>query len=73
MELVGWREVEFEKNGEEIRGVRLYFTYPDDHVNGVATESIYVSDRVELPALSLGAEYDVLYNKYGKVKGIVSR
>lgn len=75
MKLVGKRTVDFERDGQRISGYRLYWEYPDDHVDGVATDTCFVSDSkgIDVYALSIGYDYTILYNKYGKVEDIVAR
>lgn len=70
MELIGLQNVEYEKDGKRIVGTRLFFTYEDDRVNGIACESVYVSGSVDLPELKIGDVCEILYNKYGRVSGI---
>lgn len=72
MKLVGKRRVDFDRDGQRIVGYRLYWEYPDDHVDGVATDTCFVSDSkgIEIDQLFVGQEYTIFYNKYGKVEDI---
>lgn len=70
MELIGVQDVEYEKDGKKIVGTRLFLTYEDEKVNGLACESVYVSGVIELPELKIGDICEILYNKYGRVSGV---
>lgn len=70
MELIGIQDVEYEKEGKKIVGTRLFLTYKDERVTGMACESVYVSGAVDLPALNIGDVCEILYNKYGRVSGV---
>lgn len=70
--LVGARHVSFTDNGREIKGTRLFATFKDDHVQGLGCESFWVPSSVQMPELKLNMNFDVTYNKYGKVAGIVA-
>lgn len=73
IEIVGIQKVEYtsKKTGREVRGQKIFFSYPDDNIRGVGTDSVFVSGNKEIvpePALPCTAE--LLYNKYGNVDTI---
>ena len=73
MKLVGFQESVYtsEKDGKTYYGKRLYFTFPKDKVEGVATDVLYVSNsNLEGIGLYVGDDYNVYYNKFGKVESI---
>ena len=66
--VVGIEKVDYtNKQGKQVRGTKLHCTIERKNTEGLAVETVYVSDDV-CPAISLGAVIDVLYNKYGGVK-----
>lgn len=70
--LIGVRHVSFTDNGKEIKGTRLFATFKDDHIQGLGCESFWVPSSVPMPELKGNSTFDVSYNKYGKIAGIVA-
>lgn len=72
MKLIGFRKVDFSRDGTEVHGYNLYCTFDDRNTVGEAVERLWVNDRVLVNAgdLRLGAEIIPLYNKYGKIVGV---
>ena len=70
--LIGVRKVSFTDNGKQITGTRLFATFRDEHISGLGCESFWVPSTVALPELKSNSNFDVQYNKYGKVVGIVA-
>lgn len=76
MSIIGIRNVDFTaKDGNRIIGVKLFCTFSAEFVEGVCAESVFVSNNVlsrsNITSLHVGDEIEVLYNKFGKVSGIV--
>lgn len=74
MVIVGLKRVDFkDKDGSLIQGVKVYVNYPEDNVEGMATDSFFLSDNKFSDyhdALCVGSPIDVHYNKYGKISAI---
>lgn len=75
MECIGIQNMNFKaQDGGQVNGCKIFFTYQDDHVEGMACDSVFVS-AAKLEKLTfapdLGQAFNVLYNKYGKVADIV--
>lgn len=72
MLIMGKKAIKFtSKEGNEISGVRFYYTYDLADVDGVATDSVFVSDaKLDGLDVKVGDEVEVLFNRYGKVAGI---
>lgn len=72
MKLIGFRRVDFSREGAEVHGYNLYCTYEDCHTEGEVAERLWVNDRVLVNAgdLRVGCEVTPLYNKYGKIAGL---
>lgn len=72
MLVVGTKKVDFKdsKSGDSICGLTVYVQYPEDNVDGYATDKIFLS-RSKFGSLcdeiSSGCSIEILYNKYGKV------
>lgn len=68
--VIGVRNVEFEKDGRQINGKSLYFTYPDRNVSGLACDKVFLSERILsdvgwTPVVD--DEFRPVYNKWGKI------
>lgn len=62
-----------DKNGKKVNseGLTLYLTYESKSVEGLACESVYLSNaKLNGYDAYLGDEVEVLYNKFGKASGI---
>lgn len=77
MKLVGYEKVEYtKKDGTEVNGHKLHVTYDGDEyenyeaVQGTAVEAIYISSSVALPALKIGDNLQIRYNKFGRVQSV---
>lgn len=73
--LVGIRDVSFKgSDGNQVDGMNLFFTFEDDHIDGVGTEKIFVGIKRfnELSFVpDVGSTCIIRYNRYGKVADIV--
>lgn len=73
MKVIGFRKSEFtaQDTGELIKGYNLYLAGPQDHVEGVACERVFLSEKkMDGYTPSLEDEVRVSYNRYGKVQSI---
>ena len=74
MVIVGLKRVDFkDKDGSQIQGVKVYVNLPEDNVEGMATDSFFLSDNKFADihdALCVGSLIDVHYNKYGKISSV---
>lgn len=65
------------KEGGEMSGLKLHLTCPDDRVEGMATDSFFISSKSACyqAALSLHPEddIDIYFNRYGKIDAIVNK
>ena len=68
--LVGYREVSFKaQDGNKIEGIKLFFEFTDKNISGVGVESInYFKTDYQYLDLELNANYEIYYNKYGKIQ-----
>lgn len=73
--LVGMRNVNFKgSDGGQVEGVNLFFTFEDEHINGVGTEKIFIGNKkfCELSFVpDIGSPCVIRYNRYGKVADLV--
>lgn len=74
MKLVGYEKIEYTKrDGTEVKGHKLHVMYEDDeydnfeNVTGKAVEAVYISASVALPALKIGDNLQIRYNRYGRI------
>lgn len=70
--LVGYERVDYtNKEGKRILGHRLHLSYLIDRVDGIAVQSEFVSDSVQLPSpLPLKSKIQLLYNRYGRISSV---
>lgn len=79
--LCGVRDLDFQtKDGDTIKGIKIFFSYQEDGVAGYATDSKFISSSackelgVSFNALKeyLGQVIDLSVNLKGKITGISS-
>ncbi len=71
------RDMSFEtKEGGKIQGAKLYVSCEDSRVQGVMTDSFFISTNAsafgDLNALSPGINVDIVFNRYGKIDRIAA-
>jgi hypothetical protein len=73
MTLVGFKNSGFKgKDGTYVDGVTLFFTETRRDVEGLSTEKVFItSAKLGNYVPVIGDELTVLYNRWGKVVGIV--
>ena len=72
MKIVGVKKVDFKaKDGEQVSGYKVHCTFEDKGTDGVACESIFVSEKKAngwVPRV--GQNFELSYNKYGKIDSV---
>lgn len=70
--LIGIQSISFtNNNGEEIKGHNLYVTYPDENVQGLKADKIFLKENIKLPqGIKLNQEIDAVFNMRGKIEAI---
>ena len=66
--IIGQRRVDFtDRSGKAVAGLSLYVTYPEDDVDGLKADSLFIADtaKVVMPVLHFGQEYDFVYEQHG--------
>lgn len=67
IKIVGSRPVSFkDQNGDQVTGTSYNYLYQDDHVEGYAVDKVFVRSGRMNP-FKVNGEYNVLYNRYGKI------
>lgn len=71
MKIIGIEELDYtsKKSGNRVQGYKLYMTYEQEKVNGLACISEFVSKEVGL-GVEVSDEVELLYNKFGQVTKI---
>lgn len=65
------REYDSKKTGQHVTGYNIFVAYQQNGVDGVACESLWVSDDLFLNAdILVGDKVNVMYNRYGRVASI---
>ena len=66
--VVGFERVEFPtKDGDMIKGTRVYVTYENKFISGKGTDFKYFADNsdIKLPEFVIGKDYDFVYQEKG--------
>lgn len=79
--LIGKSFMDFKgKDGNKVEGVKLFYTYPanpnsSQQQEGTLCDSVFIGSRSsfynQAEDLCVGDEFDLRYNKYGKVADIL--
>ena len=77
MQLVGKQMVDFvnQQTGEQVKGIKLHFTCPDDRVSGLAasTQFIRSSHACYDKAVNIAlGEFTIIYGQKGSVVDLIS-
>lgn len=68
--VLGIGVVDYEnKEGRNIRGLKLHLSYEDENIDGQGVFTVFVSERIECNA-QVGDTVRVVYNRFGCVAGI---
>lgn len=71
MKVLGVRVLNFkDEKGKQIQGVNVYVAYPEDNVDGLMTDKLFLSiDKFEAicDVIKPGDELEVVYNRFGKI------
>lgn len=57
------------KEGKQIKGVRLHLSFMRDTCDGLCVESVFVSEAIA-EKIVVGSTIYLLYNKYGRIAQI---
>lgn len=67
MYLLGMKHLDFESNGERVKGIQAFVSHTEDGVIGQRTDKLFFKDGFELPDdLKPGMTLDVAFNHRGK-------
>lgn len=71
MNLVGIRDTRFtnKDTGEVISGQTIFVSYEDEHVIGLKTDKLFLSEKKRINARP-GCVIDVQFNMYGKISAV---
>ncbi len=65
----GTKKLDFLSNdGNQVKGLQVYVGFESNGVNGMQTDKIFLSEtRFGDVEIVVGADYNISYNRYGKV------
>lgn len=67
MTLLGQKALDFESNGERIKGLQAFVSYKEEGVEGYRTDKLFFKEGFELPDdLKPGVTLEVAFNHRGK-------
>lgn len=68
----GWKLLDFvSKEGQSVKGLKLYVTCKEDGVIGLMTDSLFIRDGIEIPKdLKVGETVEIVFNRKGKPEGV---
>lgn len=65
--LLGMRKLDFSSNdGTQVQGIQAYIAFPEEGVEGVMTDKLFLRDGFAFPACEPGATLEVTYNRKGR-------
>lgn len=68
--VIGIKQVEFKgRDGELVKGVKLYCEFEDEGVDGIACDSYFLKPSIA-SGITVGDSIDIRYNRYGKVERV---
>ena len=70
MELVGYKSLDFESNGERVKGTQAFVAFEEEGVEGKRTDKLFFRDGFELPGLNAGMTLEVSFNRKGKPESV---
>ncbi|MDO4279637.1 MAG: hypothetical protein Q4C69_12485 [Lachnoclostridium edouardi] len=75
VKVLGVEKVDYisKRTGEPVKGIALHSVYKDTNVLGETVERIFVSDRMDIAAVSEvkpGITVDINYNRRGSVDSV---
>lgn len=72
MILLGYKLLDFESNGERVKGTQAFVAFQEDGVTGQRTDKLFFRDGFELPDLTPGMTLDVTFNRRGKPEKVAA-
>lgn len=72
--VVGFKRVDYtKKTGGEVHGCEVYVqaVEPDDHVEGMQAEALWISDKYATYAPRVGDICRKTYNRFGNVEDLI--
>lgn len=70
--LLGYKHLDFESNGERVKGTQVFGAYEEDGVIGQRTDKFFFRDGFELPDLHPGITLDMVFNRKGKPEKVTA-
>ncbi len=71
--LLGYKDVDFvSRDGKQVKGKKIYTASKDEGVVGEMSDSFFLADGFELPALRIGQELTISFNRHGKPEQITA-
>lgn len=74
MKVLGVRVLNFtDEKGNQIQGVNVYVSFPEDNVQGEMTDKLFLSlNKFEsiCEVIKPGDEIEVTYNRFGKISKV---
>lgn len=68
--LRGYRSLDFQSDGQPVKGIQLFISFPELGVEGEMTDKLFVRPDIPLPALKPGMALSITYNRKGKPERI---
>lgn len=74
-EVIGFKRVDYTKqSGGEVHGCEVYLqaVEPDEHVEGIQAEAVYLSDKYATYKPEMGDTVRKTFNRFGGVEDLIS-
>lgn len=69
--LLGIRKLDFSSSdGKQVQGIQAYLAFPEEGVEGVMTDKLFLRDGFVFPACKPGDMLEITYNRKGRPESI---
>ena len=68
--LLGVRSMDFDSQGEHIKGTQLFFAFKADGVDGEMSDKVFLRDGFKVPPLKPGTMLNLGFNNRGKIESV---
>lgn len=69
--LLGMRKLDFSSSdGTQVQGIQAYIAFPEEGVEGVMTDKLFLRDGFAFPSCKPGDMLEITFNRKGKPEAI---
>lgn len=73
VQVIGRQVLDFStKEGQAVKGVKLFVAYPEENTEGLRTDGIFVREGIAIPKeMKINDKLDISYNNRGRIENII--